>query len=92
MAACTLLSVVHVLTCCDLLMQAQPSGRLSDSDVFAITHAESAAQASPPEESMGALTEQRLTVGSHRTEPEQHLSVAQNPALLQLRIWQMQMQ
>lgn len=85
MAACTLLSVVHVLTCCDLLMQAQPSGRLSDSDVFAITHAESAAQASPPEESMGALTEQRLTVGSHSTGPEQHLSVAQKPALLQLQ-------
>lgn len=85
LAACTLLSIVHVLTCWNLLMQAQPSGRLSDSDVYAITHAESAAQAKPPGESIGTLTEHRLPMWPHSTRPEQHLRGAQKPALLQLQ-------
>ena len=58
-----------------LLVQAQPSGRLSDSDVYAITHAESAAQ--PKGQS-------QPTKGVD-TGPEQHLTATEKPDLLQIQ-------
>ena len=58
-------------------MQAQPSGRLSDSDVYAITHAESAAQASAP------MGQGPPTTGVD-TRAEQHLTATEKPGLLQL--------
>ena len=54
-------------------MQAQPSGHLSDSDVYAITHAESAAASATPAKALGSA--QSVT----------HEDKSQVPALLQLQ-------
>lgn len=66
-------------------MQAQPSGRMSDSDVYAITHAESAAQASPPGGYQDLIQEHGPTSKGADTGAQQYLTGRDKPALLQLQ-------
>ena len=58
---------------------------MSDSDVYAITHAESAAQASPPGGQVGFTEGQEPPSKGAETGAEQHLRVTDKPALLQLQ-------
>lgn len=66
-------------------MQAQPSGRLSDSDVYAITHTESAAQASPTGGQVRPPTVQNPPTEGVDTGAAQHSTPTEKPGLLQLQ-------